>query len=67
MEKNGKQGCGCRNNRSETTVVTGQIPPPEVISKKQMPIQVSPKQEALIELIKAVHARKSKISNRFQK
>jgi len=80
MENNQKQGCGCGRRHNDSSKIVAQSAPnndsskivtqstPIVqLGKNYLPNEMNQKQEALVELIRAVHARKGKISNRFQK
>jgi Spy/CpxP family protein refolding chaperone len=64
-ENNRKQGCGCRQNKEGSNqaqkIIASHVP----VKVSHVPQKMNEKQEALYELIKAVQARKSKISNRF--
>jgi len=67
MENNQKQGCGCGRRHNDSSKIVTQSTPIVQLGKNYLPNEMNQKQEALVELIRAVHARKGKISNRFQK
>lgn len=67
MENNQKQGCGCGRSHNDSSKIVTQSTPIVQLGKNYLPNEMNQKQEALVELIRAVHARKGKISNRFQK
>ena len=67
MENNQKQGCGCGRNHNDSNKIVTQSTPIVQLGKNYLPNKMNQKQEALVELIRAVQARKEKISNGFQK